>query len=157
MRLSPQHTKFKLRGFPKVESQTIEAVTTNGGAWCTQSSDEDDADDDADDDDAFRAYLEAVPRADLAHGMVDSMVEGRAKKLGPLLETMQRGTSDGGYIAARDLLVNVAVVVVLMALAHSEESGEDDDQEDEEEDEEVEEEEEDGDATEDAMALEISD
>ena len=143
MRLSPQHTKFKLRGFPKVESQTIEAVTTNGGAWCTQSSDEDDADDDADADDAFRAYLEAVPRADLAHDMVDSMVEGRAKKLGPLLETMQRGTSDGGYIAARDLLVNVAVVVVLMALAHSEESGEDDDDQDEEED---------GDAVEDAQA-----
>ena len=142
MRLSPQHTKFKLKGFPKVESQTIEAVTTNGGAWYTQSSDDDDADDDAADD-AFRAYLEAVPRADLAHDMVDSMVEGRAKKLGPLLETMQRGTSDGGYIAARDLLVNVAVVVVLMALAQSEESGEDDDDQDEEED---------GDAAEDAQA-----
>ena len=142
MRLSPQHTKFKLKGFPKVESQTIEAVTTNGGAWYTQSSDDDDADDDAADD-AFRAYLEAVPRADLAHDMVDSMVEGRAKKLGPLLETMQRGTSDDGYIAARDLLVNVAVVVVLMALAHSEESGEDDDDQDEEED---------GDAVEDAQA-----
>ena len=56
---------------------------------------------------------------------------------------MQRGTSDGGYIAARDLLVNVAVVVVLMALAHSEESGEDDDDQDEEED---------GDAVEDAQA-----
>ena len=60
-----------------------------------------------------------------------------------LLETMQRGTSDDGYIAARDLLVNVAVVVVLMALAQSEESGEDDDDQDEEED---------GDAAEDAQA-----
>ena len=77
-----------------------------------------------------------------ALGWKAKWTEGRAKKLGPLLETMQRGTSDDGYIAARGLLVNVAVVVVLMALAHSEESGEDDDDQDEEED---------GDAVEDAQ------
>ena len=133
-----QHTRYKLIGYPKVDSQTIMAITTNGGDWSNGVVDDegggDEEEEEEDEQEAYRHYLTAAPRANLSSDSVGAMVDKRAEKLRPMLDTLEEGSAHADFAATRDLLVNVVLVLVMTAVARSEQEEEDGGDEEEEED-----------------------
>ena len=132
-----QHTRYKLIGYPKVDSQTIMAVTTNGGDWSNDAVGDEgggDEEEEEDEQEAYRHYLIGAPRTNLSSGSVGAMVDKRAEKLGPMLDTLEEGSGHAAFAATRDLLVDAVLVVVMVAVARSEQEAEDGGDEEEGED-----------------------
>ena len=130
-----QHTRYRRTGRPKVNNQTVEAVTSNGSDWYTEPEDEETEEDE---DTAFRRFLVDAPGANLTDVVLDALVEKRETKLEELLATLQAGADEPGFDDARDVLVNALLVVVLTAMDHVEQDSEEEEEGDgQEEDEEA--------------------
>ena len=109
-----QHTRYRVKGRPKVASQTVEAVTSNGRDWYPDEAEDEEAEED--EDTAFRRYLTGAPGANLTDGVLDKLVETRETKLEELLQILEAGADDPGFVGARDVLVNALLVLVLTAV-----------------------------------------
>jgi hypothetical protein len=126
-----QHTRYRVKGRPKVASQTVEAVTSNGRDWYPDEAEDEEAEED--EDTAFRRYLTGAPGANLTDGVLDKLVETRETKLEELLQILEAGADDPGFVGARDVLVNALLVLVLTAVHRAQQDLEEEDGLDEEE------------------------
>ena len=122
-----QHTVCKLKGGPKVESQTLEQVVTNRGEWSGDESDSSRAGaaggaaaaagDDA--SAVFEAYAQAALGATCN---VDALVAAHETKLKDLFVDLRAGPGQDdsnplpAFIAARDALTSALTIVVTTAV-----------------------------------------
>ena len=98
-----QHTEFNPPGLgaPQVHSQTVKALCTNKGAW--QAADE--------------SFCEFLQRIDPSAGESNERLEAaRDVKVRPHFDTLQKGSTELGFAAAQELLMDCARVALTAAI-----------------------------------------